>query len=63
MDGATQLFGVSAMAQHGRTSEGTVRRLEAQGVIKAIRDSAGRRQFTRDQADKLRAYVSRRRSA
>lgn len=57
------LFGVSAAARGIEKAEGTVRRLERQGVVHAVRDSAGRRLFTREQIEVMRAHVKARHAA
>jgi DNA-binding transcriptional MerR regulator len=57
------LMGISAVARFAGCSEKTVRAREGAGVVTAIRDSAGRRLFTMEQAHALRAHVARRRKA
>jgi DNA-binding transcriptional MerR regulator len=56
-------IGVSVAARELGVSEGTIRRLDSTGVIKAARDSAGRRQLTREQIETLRVYFQRNRAA
>ena len=54
------LNGVSVAARSLEISEDTVRNLERAGVVKAVRDSAGRRQFTVEQIEILRRHIATR---
>lgn len=58
-----KLMGIGAMARFAGCGEDTARRLESAGVITAMRDSAGRRLFTTEQAQALKAHVEKRRKA
>jgi DNA-binding transcriptional MerR regulator len=49
-------LGVTALARIIGRSEDTVRDLERRGVIEAVRDSANRRQFTAEQAERALAH-------
>ncbi len=54
----TELIGVSAAARLLGVAEGTIRRLSDRGIVCAARDSAGRRQLTREQIEALRAHLA-----
>ena len=54
-----ELTGVGALARLIGKSEDTVRDLERRGVIVALRDSAGRRQFTADQVRRALDHYGR----
>ena len=56
-------IGMSVAARELIVSENTVRRLCDMGVVKAVRDSAGRRQLTKVQVKALRAYLDQKRAA
>jgi hypothetical protein len=58
-----ELFSTSGMVRFARCSEATVRRAEGAGIVEAQRDTSGRRLFSRVEAEKLRAHVSRQRGA
>lgn len=58
-----ELMTISAVARLAGVAEKTVRRLEGEGIVTAMRDSAGRRLFTRAQAETLQADVAKRRKA
>ena len=57
------LTGVSALARILGTNENTVRRLEQRGIIRAILDSANRRQFAPDKVRAAVAHYQARRAA
>jgi DNA-binding transcriptional MerR regulator len=53
---------VGAMARALGKSEDTIRDLERRGVIRARRDSAGRRIFRPDQLNRAREHYNKRRA-
>jgi hypothetical protein len=56
-------FTVSGAARGAKCSEAGVRNAEKAGIIRATRDSSGRRLFTHGEVEKLRLYVEGRRVA
>lgn len=51
-------MGISGAAQACGCAEGTLRRLEARGIIHPTRDSAGRRLFTEADIAAARAHLA-----
>lgn len=62
MNQSEELFSTSGMARYAQCSEASVRRAEAAGIIQALRNSSGARQFIRTEAEKLREHVRHRRA-
>lgn len=52
------LLGISAAAHKVGCAEGTLRSLDKRGIIKPIRDSAGRRLFSMKDVDAARKYLN-----
>jgi len=52
-----EFFGTSAMARKGPCTEQTVRNLD--WLLKPARDSSGKRLYTADKVDILRAHLTR----
>jgi hypothetical protein len=57
-----KLYSVSGAARYAHCSEATVRRAERAGIVRAQRDSSGRRLLTQTEADKLREHMQRHRT-
>lgn len=62
METSDELFSTSGMARFAECSEASVRRAEAAGIVQARRNSSGARQFSRQEAEKLREHVRHRRA-
>ena len=56
---ATMLYGTSGAAREVVCTEHTMRALAARGVVSPIRDSAGRRLYSKADIEAARAYLAR----
>ncbi|MDE2137927.1 MAG: MerR family transcriptional regulator [Gammaproteobacteria bacterium] len=57
-----KIYGTSGAARYAACSEETVRRADRVGIIRAERDSSGRRIFTQAEVEKLRAHIQKHRA-
>jgi DNA-binding transcriptional MerR regulator len=56
-----QRFGISEAAHKALCSEGTLRRLDAEGVVTPTRDPWGRRLFSQADVEAVKAHLARKR--
>jgi DNA-binding transcriptional MerR regulator len=59
LSGECGLIGVTSLARIVGVSEDTIRDLDRRGIIRAVRDSANRRQFSLDQVPLALAHYAK----
>jgi hypothetical protein len=58
-----KLYSTSGAARFAGCSEATVRAADRAGIIRALRDTSGRRMLSQQEVEKLRRYVQQKRAA
>jgi DNA-binding transcriptional MerR regulator len=57
-----KLYGIADAAHQAGCSQGTLRKLDEEGVVRPTRDPWGRRLFSRHDIDAAKSYMQRRKA-